>query len=77
MKLSSPCGDKLQWHPDQLPGRGTDRYRPLAGISCNSSSLASLMTCICYRPLAGISCNLADKGLISMYREKVIVPLRG
>ena len=36
MKLSSPCGDKLQLH---LVERGKPRvsYRPLAGISCNIS----------------------------------------
>ena len=36
MKLSSPCGDKLQSvTKDDITGLGS--YRPLAGISCNSS----------------------------------------
>ena len=34
MKLSSPCGDKLQFH-DAAEFDGDGGYRPLAGISCN------------------------------------------
>ena len=54
--LSSPCGDKLQWWQQSRCTLLT-RYRPLAGISCNMSTLNCAMQQKGYRPLAGISCN--------------------
>ena len=57
MKLSSPCGDKLQCLVFSIRSPPLS-YRPLAGISCNPFVKYALTGDVYgYRPLAGISCN--------------------